>query len=81
MKYIWKNPTYDNELTCRHEIGNAHDVHAVAIKKDIAGEVTTVGHILRNISSVCSVFIRCGGIIYCTVNRHKYHSFDLPQGV
>ena len=43
--------------------------YAVSIKKDISAETTTVGHISKMISSICSIFIRRGGTIHCTVNR------------
>ena len=68
-KSIWENPSSDDELICEREIGNAHDTYAVSIKKDTSGETTTVGHISRMISSICSMFIRRGGTIHCTVNR------------
>lgn len=44
-KRIWENPSEDVELVCEREIGNAHDTHAVAIQKDINGEIRIVGHI------------------------------------
>ena len=48
-KSIWENPQIDDDLLCEHEAGNAHDTHAVAVRKDITGEqagkTTTVGHI------------------------------------
>ena len=37
-KHVWENPSEDDELVCEREIGNAHDTHAVAIRKDIDGE-------------------------------------------
>ena len=42
---IWPNPLRDDELTCEREVGNAHNILAVTIKKDISGVLTTVGHI------------------------------------
>ena len=42
-----------------------NSAHAVTIKHDIAGEVTTVEHILR-----------CGGVIYCNI-LSKYDNFIL----
>lgn len=44
-KSIWKNSSTDNDLLCEHEVGNAHDTHAVAVRKDIVGKATTVRHI------------------------------------
>ena len=57
-KSIWLNPVMEEELSCEREIGNAKDTHAVAICKTIDGEVKTVGHVTRHISSICSIFIR-----------------------
>ena len=79
-KHVWGNPSEDDELICECEVGNAHDTHAVAIRKNISRETRTVGHIPRKISSLCSIFIRCGGTICCKVNGHQCYSYDLPQG-
>ena len=79
-KGIWESPSEDDALVCEREIGNAHDTHAVAIRKDIEGEARTVGHIPRKLSSLCSIFIRRGGTICCKVNGHRSYSHDLPQG-
>ena len=49
------------QLLCRRETTNLADRFAVAIMK---GE-TVVGHILRKIFNVCSIFIRKGGSIFC----------------
>ena len=79
-KSIWENPSEDDELICEREVGNPRDTHAVAIKKSIAGGCCTVGHIPRKISSICSIFIRRGGAIYCIASGHRRYSSDLPQG-
>ena len=44
-KSIWESPTADNNLLCECEVGNVHDTHAIAIRKDNAGETKTVGYI------------------------------------
>ena len=46
-KTICENPSCCDELLCESEIGNAHDTHAVAIKKYIGGVQTTVGNIAK----------------------------------
>ena len=74
-KEIW-TPTINEELLCRLEPGNIQDLHAVAIIKD---EVV-VGHIPRNISTLCSSFIRRGGLIMCKVVGDRRYSSDLIQG-
>ena len=39
-----------------------------------------VGHMPRKISPVCSIFIRRGGSITCTVSDRRRYSADLEQG-
>ena len=48
-KSIWESLSEDNALICEREISNAHDTHAVAIRKDINGEARTVGHSKKNL--------------------------------
>ena len=62
-KDIWE-PVIGEELECEREHGNIHDLYAVAVKQK--SEVT-VGHLPKKIS-VCSLFLRRGGLIWCTVN-------------
>ncbi len=57
-------------------IGNTQDIYAVAVLK--SGVV--VGHLPRKISSICSLFLRCGGRIHCTVTAARRYSADLEQG-
>ena len=49
-KSVWESPAADDDLLCKREVGNPHDTHAVAI----AGDIKTVGHIPRRISSISS---------------------------
>ena len=74
-KDIW-TPEIGEELTCRREVGNIHDLHAVAILR--GGDV--VGHVPRMISTPCNVFIRKGGVITCIISGHRQYSVDLEQG-
>ena len=74
-KDIW-TPEIGEELTCRREVGNIHDLHAVAI---LRGR-DVVGHVPRTISTPCNVFIRKGGVISCTVSGHRQYYVDLEQG-
>ena len=78
-KEIWE-PTIGEELCCEREVGNPKDPLAVAVIKPIAGENTIVGHVPRNISSLCSLFIRRSGAIKCFVEGSRRYSADLPQG-
>ena len=65
-----------DQLSCAREPGNCRDTFAVAIIK----EGVTVGHVPRNISPVCSIFLRRGGMIFCRVTSHRRYSAELPQG-
>ena len=74
-RQIWE--AEDGEvLQCQRETGNRHDLYAVAtVKNDVI-----VGHVPRLISSLCSIFIRRGGSITCTVTGRCRYSADLVQG-
>ena len=74
-KDIW-TPVIGEELTCRREVGNIHDLHAVAT---IRGS-DVVGHVPRTISLPCNVFIRKGGTIRCIITGHRQYSLDLDRG-
>ena len=74
-KDVW-NAVLGEELLCQREAGNSSDLYAVAVLKD----GTTVGHLPRKISRICTLFIRRGGTISCLVNGRRKYSADLPQG-
>ena len=63
-------------LRCERESGNSQDPYAVAVQKD----GLTVGHVPRTISCLCSMFVRRGGSIVCTITGARKRSTDLPQG-
>ena len=67
-------------MVCEREVGNSYDPQAVAVKKEIDGELQIVGHVPRTISSCCSSFIRWGGSIKCSVTGSRRYSSDLPKG-
>ena len=75
-KDIW-NPVLGEVLTCRADIGNVHDPYAVVT---LTAANTTVGHVPRNISTVCHLFLRRNGNITCEVTGRRRRSVDLPQG-
>ena len=79
-KSIWTNPFDGEELICEREVGNHSDPQAVAVKKEISHVLQIVGHVPRRISSICSIFIRRGGVIRCRVTGLRRYSSDLPQG-
>ena len=61
-KDIW-DAAIGEVLVCERELRNVEDRYAIAIKKD----ETVIGHLPRNLSRVCSLFIRRGGTIDCAV--------------
>ena len=67
---IW-DPVIDEVLACA-----PHDRYAVAVYKD----TQVVGHVARKISTVCYLFLRKGGAIFCVVTDTRRYSYDLPQG-
>ena len=71
--YIWIN----EELFCRRDRCNHHDPFAVATCRDS----NVVGHVHREISAICYVFLgKPGMVISCTVTGSRRYSCDLPQG-
>ena len=56
------------------------EIATIAMKKAIGGEMKVVGHVPRNISAICSLFFRRGGMIRCEVKGNRRYSADLPQG-
>ena len=69
-------PRLGETLQCLREEENRTDRFAVAVYKDL----NIVGHVPRAISTLCSVFLRRGGIIRCVISGNRQHSHDLPQG-
>ena len=61
-KEVWE-AVVGEALVCEREPENASDRHTVAVKQ----EGTIIGHLLRKLSQVCSLFLRRGGTIECTV--------------
>ena len=74
-KEIWEVATGE-VLICERELHNVRDRYAVAVKKS----GTIIGHLPRKLSRVCSLFLRRGGTIVCTVTGGRRYSADLPQG-
>ena len=95
LEYSWKNskrlvafevsvsikiivhPSLASDLYVEIGPGNPRDRYAVA--------VCTVGdkiveYLPRNISTMCSILIWHGEIIYCTVLGGRQYSRDLPKG-
>ena len=74
-KEIWR-AAIGEELECDREPENSCDRYAVCVKR--SGVV--IGHLPRKLSRVCSLFLRRGGVISCTVTGGRRYSGDLPQG-
>ena len=71
-KDIW-NTEERETLRCMRETTTI----AVFVVKEGVG---TVGHVPKKISALCSLFLRRGGGILCTVDGGRRRSHDLPQG-
>ena len=63
---IW-DISIGEQLECAREPLNDSDRYAVAVIKDSV----TIGHLPRKISQVCSLFLRRGGSISCTVTATR----------
>ena len=50
-KSAWLNPVIEEELSCKREIGNAHDTHAVAVRNIIDEDIKALGRFPRKISA------------------------------
>ena len=74
-KEIWEAATGE-VLICERELHNSRDRYAVAVKR----MGTIIGHLPRKLSRVCSLFLRRGGTIDCTVTGWRRYSADLPEG-
>ena len=75
-KDVW-SAAVGQRLPCKQERGNPHDPYAIAVTE---GSVI-VGHVPREISAVCSLFLqRTGTTLLCEVTGGKRYSADLPQG-
>ena len=73
MADAWVGSGIGEILSCSREGGNREDHFAVAVQKSSA----MVGQVPRRISCVCSLFLRQGGTIVCTVTASKRQSVDL----
>ena len=73
-KTIWA-AAVGEVVICRREPTNSADRYAVAVLK----EETIIGHLLRKMSKVCSLFLRKGGSIRCKVTGSRHYSSNLPQ--
>ena len=54
---IWDNPMADGDFPCEWEMGNAHDLQVVAIKKTIHGTLQVFRCMPRKISSIYLIFL------------------------
>ena len=84
-KDVWNVLIDGRELQSEREPGNPMDTATVAVVEqsstgDSAGGNVTVGHVPNLISTVCSIFICCGGAIVCVVTGPRQYTCDLPQG-
>lgn len=75
-KEIW-NYAIGDTLTAKPEFGNVHDPYAVAV---VTSDDVVVGHLPRNISTLCHLLLRKSGHILVQVTGRRKRSTDLPQG-
>jgi hypothetical protein len=75
-KEIW-DASIGEMLVCRKEEGNVHDPYCVGVVNE---RNVTVGHVPREISALCSLFLEHQGTISCEVTGNRMYSKDLPQG-
>ena len=74
-RHIWA-AAVGEVLECQLEPTNVEDRYAVGVVKD----ETIVRHLPKRIARVCSLFLRRGGTIMCTVQGSRRYSSDLVQG-
>ena len=78
-KYMW-NATPGETLTCIRERKKKETMcwQCLAVQSD--GNI--VGHITysRQISCICMLFIRRGGVLNCLITGSTWYSRNLPQG-
>ena len=65
-KAVW-TPYIGETMPCSQELTNGHDPFAVKVSQLHGEDERIVGHLRRNITSICSIFLRKGGKISVTV--------------
>ena len=70
------NPSVGKTVNCECEGRNPEELYVVALQKD--GII--IGHVPCTIPCVCTLFLRCGGAIQCTVTGPRKYTDDLLQG-
>ena len=73
---VW-SAVVGEELQCRIELSNPHNLFAVVVCKS---DGVVVGHVPRRISLICSSFLRRQGTITCKVMGPRRYSADLVLG-
>ena len=61
-KEIW-SPFIGDTFASKHERSNAHDRYVMAVVPDDMKRKRTVGHLPKEISKICCLFVLRGGII------------------
>lgn len=60
-------------------VGEKIAIHVTDMPWLLKGE-EIVGHVPQYMSTACSLFMRRGGSVYCTITERRRYSRDLPQG-
>ena len=78
----WK-PTDGEYLRIEREYGNVHDPFSISIRASSRGNVTSsniVGHLPREISHFCHIYLNYGGALEGLVRDRKYQRSPIPKG-
>ena len=75
-KTVW-TAVLGEELECRREVNNSVGRYAVGVYKL---DRMLVGHLLRRLTTLVSLFLRLGGPAICRVTGSRQYSSDFPQG-
>ena len=76
-KNTWLNPVIKEELSCKWEVGNAQDTHALAVHNIIDEDIKTFGRIPRR--QLCTVRFLLDKVAISIVKENHRCSSDLPQ--
>ena len=56
-KSAWLNPVIEEEISCKREIGNSHDTHAMAVRNIIDEDIEAVGRV-PGMQNICTGYVR-----------------------
>ena len=74
-QHVWDAVVGEN-LECERETSNKKSRYTIVAKK----AETTIGHLPKEVSQICSLFFSRGGRVVATVTGRQRYSADLVQG-